>query len=383
MLYKKFGNTGIMLSTLGFGGMRFPMTKNAQDKSIVDYDKAVPLLHRAFELGVNYVDTAPYYCDSDSETAVGMALKGWRDKIYLSTKNPIEDTSGIHWRERLERSLKKLDTDYIDFYHMWGINLETFRDSIDVPDGPIEAARKALDEGLIRHLSFSFHDAPENMIPIIDSGYFSSVLLQYNLLDRANEKSLEYAAKKGLGTVIMGPVAGGRLGSPSEVIRKLINRDVKSTAEMALRFVLANPSAHVALSGMENIEMLEENARVASIEGPLTADELTQVENMLAENKRLAELYCTGCRYCMPCPQGINIPHVFGVMNNHRVYGLTDHARGEYARLCIDMDKRSEDWHKEQGVDASHCIECGQCEEKCPQHLKIVQQLKETHSVLG
>jgi predicted aldo/keto reductase-like oxidoreductase len=369
------------MSALGFGAMRLPVTETAGVKH-VDYDKAVPMMQRAFELGVNYIDTAPYYCEKDSEVAVGKALKGWRDKVYLSTKNPVEDDSADHWRERLEGSLKKLDVDYIDFYHMWGIGIEKFRTMIDIKGGPIDAAKKALDEGLIKHLSFSFHDDAKNMIPIIDSGYFSSVLCQYNLLDRANEESIAHATEKGLGVVIMGPVGGGRLGTPSEAIKGLVDKNVQSTAEMALRFVLANPNVSVALSGMSEMAHVEENAKVASIEGPLTDAELAHVAKMLEENKRLAELYCTGCKYCMPCPQGINIPHVFGLMNYHRVYGLTDYAKKQYEGLYTPIDERS-GWSKEDGLDASKCVECGQCEEKCPQHLKIIAQLKETHDVLS
>lgn len=381
MVYKEFGNTGIKLSQLGFGAMRLPMTET-NGKKHVDYDLAVPLLQRSFELGVNYVDSAPYYCESDSEVAVGKALKGWRDKVYLSTKNPIENNSGADFRARLESSLTKLDTDYIDFYHMWGINLGAFRDNIDVPDGPLSAAIKAKEEGLIKHISFSFHDKAENMIPIIDSGAFESVLCQYNLLDRSNEASIDYAHSKGLGVVIMGPVGGGRLGAPSDMIKSLIGREVKSTAEMALRFVIANPSVNVALSGMQNLAMLEENVKVASIDGPLTDDERAQVLSMLEENKRLAELYCTGCKYCMPCPQGINIPRVFEIMNYHRVYKLTDHAKNEYSNLYTPMEQRTEPWQKEWGQPADVCVECGACEEKCPQHLSIIAQLKETHETM-
>ena len=259
MIFREFGKTGISMSLLGFGAMRLPMRDAGENyKKNVDYDKAVPLMQRSFELGVNYIDTAPYYCNSDSEKAVGMALKGWRDKVYLSTKNPVEDADAGNWRKRLDASLRKLDTDYIDFYHLWGINLKKFRNTIDIEGGPISAARQALDEGLIKHLSFSFHDAPANMFPIIDSGYFSSVLCQYNLIDLSNAEAIAYARKKGLGTVVMGPVGGGRLGVPSGVIQKLLSeRKLESTAEMALRFVMANPDVDIVLSGMENIAMLE------------------------------------------------------------------------------------------------------------------------------
>ena len=380
MQYKTFGKTGISMSALGFGAMRLPMDEKGEK---VDYEKATPIIHEAFELGVNYIDTAPGYCNEDSEVAVGKALKGWRDKVYLATKNPIQDASGDNWRKRLEGSLVKLDVDFIDFYHMWGIGLETFREKVDVPDGPVEAAMKALDEGLIKHLSFSFHDSKaQNMKPIIDSGYFSSVLLQYNFLDRSNEEMIEYAAGKGLGVVAMGPVGGGRLGAPSKELRNIMGREVHSTAETALRYVLANPNVHVALSGMENAAMVTENAKVASIKGTLTKDELANIERMMVENKKLSDLYCTGCNYCLPCPQKVNIPLVFQYMNYHRVYGITDFAKKEYAFMDTPFEDRPQQWMIDRGYNAAKCTACGVCEKKCPQNLKIIEQLKETDKTL-
>jgi predicted aldo/keto reductase-like oxidoreductase len=375
VLYKEFGKTGIQLSTLGFGAMRLPMIEG-HGESTIDEEKAIPMMHRAFELGVNYIDTAPYYCEKQSEIAVGKALKGWRDKIYLSTKNPIEDDSGAHYRERLEKSLRNLDTEYIDFYHMWGISLEAFRNNIDKKDGPIEAAFQAKEEGLIKHISFSYHDKPENFSPIVDSGYFESVLMQYNLLDRSNELNIDYAQGKGLGVVIMGPVGGGRLGAPSPVIRELLQGKAKSTAETALRFVLSNTNVNVALSGMSTIEMVEENAAIASKSGHLTESEKARVLEMMNENKKLAELYCTGCNYCQPCPQEINIPHIFSLMNYHKVYGLTAYATNEYQQLV-----KGKTWVKSKVV--TDCLECGACETKCPQKLEIIRQLKETHKMLA
>jgi predicted aldo/keto reductase-like oxidoreductase len=374
MIYKEFGKTGVKVSALGFGAMRLPMIEK-EGKKYVDEDKAIQIIHKAFELGVNYIDTAPYYCESLSEAAVGKALKGWRDKVYVATKNPIENASGDDFRKRLEKSLKNLDVDSIDFYHMWGINWKAYKDNIDVPNGPLQAAYRAKEEGLIKHMSFSFHDAPENMLKIIDTGNFETVLCQYNLLDRANEASIAHAQEKGLGVVIMGPVGGGRLGAPSTIIQEMLKGKAKSTAEMALRFVLANPNVTVALSGMSTIEMVEENAAVASIPGTLTNEELKKVEEMLAENRRLSELYCTGCNYCMPCPSGVNIPHIFRLMNYNRVYGLKDYASDEYAKL-LDVNNKI-------GQAASICLECGACESKCPQHLEIINQLKQSHAALS
>jgi len=375
MKYNSFGNTGIQMSALGFGAMRLPMIGEGESRQIND-ELAIPLMQKAFDMGINYIDTAPYYCDKLSEQAVGKALKGYRDKVYLSTKNPIENTSADDWLKRLESSLTKLDTDYIDFYHFWGINLKGFLEWEKLDNGPLQAAQKALDQGLIKHLSFSYHDSPENFRYIIDSGRFQSVLIQYNLLDRSNEENIAYAKEKGLGTVIMGPVAGGRLGAPSDVIQGLLANKPASTAEMALRFVLSNPNVDIALSGMSDLSMLEENAKIASLEGHLSPEEVTQVNAMMEENKKLAKLYCTSCDYCKPCPQDINIPHIFNMMNNHRVYGLTEHAKNSYAIM-----QRGEGWVK--SADATKCIECGICEEKCPQKLPIIKQLKETHNTLG
>lgn len=374
MQYRKFGNTGVNISALGFGAMRLPQ-KQVDGQNVFDHEEGVKVIQRAFELGVNYVDTAPYYCNSESEIIVGKALKGWRDKVYVSTKNPIEDDSGIHYRDRLETSLKKLDIEYIDFYHMWGIGWEAYETQITAKDGPLAAALKAKEEGLIKHLSFSFHDAPENMIKLIDTGYFETVLCQYNLLDRSNEAAIAYAAEKGLGVVIMGPVGGGRLGAPSEVIHNLIPGGVKSSAETAIRFVLANHGVTCALSGMENIAMVEENVRIASNDQPLNQAELEAVNAAMEENRKLAELYCTGCNYCMPCPKEVNIPLNFQLMNYHRVYKLEEYAKQQYNMIG------SVEWM--HGKKADECVECGICEEKCPQKIQIRKQLKDTAALLG
>lgn len=376
MQYTEFGKTGIQVSRLGFGCMRFP-SREVDGRKVFDEEESIRMMHRAMELGVNYFDTAPGYCEKQSEIIVGKALKGRRDKAYLSTKYPSEEASGDDLERKLETSLKKLDTDYIDFYHMWGISLKTFVERLDTPDGPMARARKLRDAGVIRHISFSFHDAPENMIEIIQrgEGVFASVLCQYNLLDRANEDAIAYAHEQGLGVTIMGPVGGGRLGAPSKVIQDLLPGKVQSSAEMALRFVMNNKNVNIALSGMSSMDMVEENAAVASNMEPLTPEEEARIAASLEENRRLADLYCTGCNYCMPCPKGINIPEIFKMMNYHRVYGLTKFARDNYARIG------KEPWLNFQ--NAAACVQCGACEKKCPQHLHIREQLRAAHEALG
>jgi predicted aldo/keto reductase-like oxidoreductase len=360
MQYRDFGKTRVKVSLLGFGCMRLPE----------DEKEAVAIMRRGYELGINYYDTAPGYCDGRSEPYVGKALKGIRDKVYLSTKNPIRDASGENFKKRLDDSLQLLDTDYIDFYHMWGLNLKAFEELVMAPNGPMQAAERLREDGIIRHISFSFHDKPESLLRIIDSGRFETMLVQYNILDRANEPGIAHAHDKGLGVAIMGPVGGGRLAAPSERIRSMIPGGTKTTSEMALRFVMSNHNVSTVLSGMGAMQQVEENAAIASRDEPLTTEERERVTEILAENKRLCELYCTGCKYCMPCPNEVNIPNIFELVNYYRVWGLEDFAREHYAQIG------------KEGHDATLCVECGECEDKCPQKLHIIDQLKEAHKTL-
>ena len=375
MQYRPFGNTGVNISTLGFGCMRLPEIQKEDGSWEVDQKKTDAMLMRAYELGVNYFDTALYYCHSNSEIAVGKALKPIRDKVYISNKCPLELVKEPgDFRKTLETSLKKLDTPYVDFYHFWGINQKTFDEKI-VPMGLIAEAQKLKEEGLIRHISFSFHDSPEALKHIIDNGEgLESVLLQYNLLDRANEEMIQYAAKKGLGVVVMGPVGGGRLAAPTELAAKL-GTEAVNTYELAFKFVLGNPGVCCALSGMQTIDMVEQNAVVASLENPMSEDEWRRVGESLENLKKFSELYCTGCGYCQPCPKGINIPKIFQAYTYLNVYGLKDLAKNTWNGYLTN--------EKNPGVSPAECINCGYCERKCPQHLKVRELLKKVEGVLS
>jgi len=375
MQYRPYGNQDIQLSALGFGCMRLPM----EDGHVLE-EPSIEMIRHAIDSGVNYVDSAYGYCGSESEIVLGKALQdGYREKVYLATKNPKYDQDGSIWRAALDDQLQRLQTDYIDFYHQHGLNWKAYQDLKPVKGGPFDQFQRALDEGLIKHRVFSFHDKAENLFPLVDTGEFDGVLLQYNLLDRSNEAGLAYAAGKGMGVVVMGPVGGGRLGQPSAEIAKLIPGGVKSTAEAAIRFVLANPNVTCALSGMTKLPDVVENLQTASREEALSAAEKAHLQTMMEENKKLAELYCTGCDYCLPCPNNVAISENFRIMNYHRVYGLTDHAKEQYRRL---ERKRVS---KEERVDARAvvCVECGECIEKCPQNIPIIDQLKEVHATLG
>ena len=373
MQYRQFGNTGVSVSTLGFGCMRFPERQLEDGTWEVEQEKVNAMLMRAYELGVNYFDSAYFYCHQNSETAIGKALKSVRDKVYLSTKCPMdmvkkpEDFEAI-----LDTSLARLDTNYVDFYHFWSINRKVFDEKI-LGLGLLEKAQELKKKGKIRHISFSFHDTPDALKYIIDNGVgLETMLVQYNLLDRSNEEMIRYAREKGLGVAVMGPVGGGRLAAPTELSQKLGSGSLP-TYELALRFVLGNPNVCVALSGMQTEEMVVQNAAVASLECPMTEDQWQQAGQAMEDLKKFSELYCTGCGYCQPCPKKVNIPLIFQIYTYHNVYGLREAAKNAWNRYLADPNFTT----------SKECADCGYCERKCPQHLKIREQLKKVETVLN
>lgn len=374
MLYRPLGRTGVKLSVLGFGTGHLPEVEDGGHRRI-DVESAVKLMHRAFALGINYVDTAYGDHGGESERIVGQALKGWRNKIYLSTKSPsyLVKKPGDFFRY-LEEQLKRLEVDFIDFYHLHGIGYNSCLE-IESKAGWLEEAQKAKEEGLIKHISFSLNAPPEDLKKLVDMGIFSSVLCRYNLLDRKNEEAIHYVARKGIGVLVMEPFGGGKVIGLPDKFREQISSRVQNNVEMALRFVLTNPDVTCALSGMTNLEMLEENIFYAGNPDPLPSRELEKIERLLNNLRKKADVYCTGCEYCLPCPQDVNIPYIFELYTYLRVYELEDYARKMYAKI------ESDPWIK--GKNALACFECGLCEQKCPQMIEIRTQLKEAHRLLS
>jgi len=365
MQYRNFGRSNVSLSTLGFGAMRLPQ----------DADEAVSVIHRALDQGVNYIDTAPGY--GESELRVGRAIATYPGpKPYISTKNPLTDNTAAGWRERLEKSLERLGVGCIDFYQaVHGLNWSAWEDSFS-KSGALQEALKAKDEGLIGHICFSFHDTSENLIKLIDLGVFEGFTAQYNLLDRSLEKAFHHAADKGLGVIVMGPIGGGRLIQPSENLQQVMGGESCHTPRIALKFVLSHPAVTCAISGMSSKQMVDENCTSAAEAHLLSAEEWSQIQRQADELHKLSELYCTGCGYCTPCPNDVNIPENFRLMNLSQVWGQTDSARKQYAKLADSADKK-------RGKQASECLMCGECEPKCPQQIPIMQQLKATAEILG
>ena len=376
MIYRRLGRTGLQVSQLGFGAMRLPM-KNAEGSQTVDRELALPMFMRAFENGLNYIDTAVGYCNQDSQRVVGEAVKMWNSRgkpgypIIISTKNPYYGDDEKTWWTNLENSLDRLGMQSIDIYNHHGLNWKRYQ--FDVEPHMAKWMQKAKDQGLIQHISCSFHDSNEALVKIIDTGYVESITLQYNLLNRELEPGIAYAKEKNVGIVVMGPVGGGRLGSSSDVLAKLVP-GIERVPELALRFVLSNPGVTLALSGMSTLQQVEENTQTASDRvslSPADTQAIRQHSERLAE---MAKLYCTGCKYCMPCAQDVNIAHIFELYNLAQIYGLWEVARGDYASFPTSP------WVG--GKRANECIECGDCEEKCPQHIRICEQLKAAHAAL-
>jgi len=390
MIYRDFGNTGKKISALGFGCMRLPELKIAEmseeekkaresrswyenqrdDTWIVDEEKAIPMLKAAYDAGVNYFDTAQFYCHFKSQATLGKAVKLMdRDKVMVATKIPMNEVNNTSdFRRMLELQLGLLDMNYIDFYHLHGLSKDSFDEKV-MGYGLKKEVEKALDEGLIKHISFSYHGDVKDVPYVVDTfEIFSSALLQYNLLDRSNESNIDYLAKKGIGIVVMGPIGGGRLSVPSELSGKLLGQNF-STPELALRFVLGNKNVSCALSGMGDMEMLTSNLAIANMEEPMKKEDFAKATLMMEELKKFSDLYCTGCNYCMPCPKEINIPHIFNAYTYHNVYSLSAQAKNM--------------WNQKRGAELSECTGCGVCNEKCPQGIDVVAKLKEVEGILS
>lgn len=374
MQYRTYGKTGIKLSALGFGAMRLPEITTS-GKPEVDEEKAIQIIRRGFELGINYIDTAYIYHGGQSEVVVGKAIHDLRDQIILSSKSPghLVKKSG-DYRRILEEQLSRLQQNYLDLYYFHGINYRNFMET-EKKAGWLKEAEQAKSEGLIKHITFSFHGPANELKQLVDLGIFSGVLCQYNILDRSNEEAIAYAHDKGLGVTIMGPVGGGRIAGLPDKIRQEVNLPAENNVELALRFVLANPNVTCTLSGMGSLTMVEQNVKYVSNSEPLKPQEVEAINQLMQKYRKMADLYCTGCKYCQPCPHGIDIPFIFDLFNYYQVYGIKEYATQNYANIGL------EPWLPKLKADA--CTECGACESKCPQKIKIREQLKEAHRVLS
>jgi predicted aldo/keto reductase-like oxidoreductase len=377
MLYRRFGRTDEHVSNLGFGCMRLPVVDG--DSARIDEEQAGAMVRRAIEGGVNYLDTAYGYHGGESERFLGRLLKdGLRDQVFLATKLR---SWVIERRDEFDRfldeQLAKLQTDRIDMLMLHGLSAAHWPRLREL--GAAEFFDAAVADGRIRYPGFSFHDKTEVLREIVDGYDWVFCMVQYNLLDvekQAGTEGVLYAAERGLAVNVMEPLRGGQLANhvPPEVQAVWDGApERRSPVEWALRFVWDHPEVNVVLSGMSTLEQVEENLRLADLGAPgnLTAGDRARVAEARAAYEGRIRIQCTDCGYCMPCPQGVNIPRNFSIYNNGWLFDNLAEAAGTY-RNQLKPEER-----------AAACIQCGECLEKCPQHLEIPDLLEQVEAAFA
>ncbi|MFY1112163.1 MAG: aldo/keto reductase [Methanosarcinaceae archaeon] len=371
MLYRKLGKTGEKVSILGYGSMRLPVIDGAVDN--IDEEKAIELLRYAIDHGVNYVDAAYSYHGGKGEVFLGKALAdGYREKVHLATKLSCKRVNCKEDMDRfLNEQLEKLRTDCIDFYLLHAVKKSYWEKMKKF--GVFEFLERARAAGKIKYTGFSFHDDLDVFKEVLDAYPWDLCQIQFNYLDedfQAGVEGLKYAGEKGVAVVIMEPLRGGNLASkvPEEAKKVWDRARIKrSPAEWAFRYLWNYPEISVVLSGMSEMGHLEENLRIADegLPNSLSPEEKSLIAEVKEIYKARIKVNCTGCKYCIPCPQGVNIPRNLGYLND--VYMLDDvkNARFQYGVLLAPEEK------------AGNCVECGECEEVCPQGISIREMLKE------
>jgi predicted aldo/keto reductase-like oxidoreductase len=382
MQYRQFGQLDFQVSALGFGAMRLP---TVDDK--INEAEATRMIRYAIDHGVNYVDTAYPYHDGTCETFLSRALSdGYREKVKLATKLPSwEIKTASDFDKYLDIQLERLQLDYVDFYLLHSLNKDHWPKLRDL--GVREWAEKAIAAGRFRYLGFSFHDDHDTFKQIIDDYNWTMCQIQYNYMDVENQagiKGLQYAASKGIAVVIMEPLLGGKLVGPPLPIKSIWNGAARERTPVAwaLQWLWNQPEVSVVLSGMSAMEQVEENVALASAfsNGTLTADELALYDQVRAKYQELIAIPCTSCGYCMPCPQGVDIPGNFGSYNEGIMFDKPEASRGHYGWLKFAYEEQG---IFEHDVRAAQCIQCGECEGKCPQGIPISEWMPVIHQALG
>jgi len=369
MRYKNFSKLGIDCSVLGLGTMRLP---TIAESNAIDEIEAIKLIRSAIDKGINYVDTGYMYHNGKSEKIIGKALQdGYRTKIYLADKMPIwevnryEDIDKIFYEQ-----LDRLHTDNIDFYLIHNINSKVWADFKKY--NLFSWLENKRDKGFIKYIGFSFHHTFELFEEVIKAHNWDFCQIQYNYANenyQAGTKGFELAEKLEIPVIIMEPLLGGSLVNlPDDVLTKWKQKKINHVST-ALQWLWEKNNTHVVLSGMSNVEQLDENIVSANTTNPLseTQKELIKITLNALNNESLIK--CTNCKYCIDCPKSINIPYLFELYNNHLLTIGSDIPTSRLTYNAIDNVKQ-----------ADNCIACGKCEQHCPQKIEIIDSLKKTHN---
>jgi len=356
MIYKNYGTTGKKVSALGFGGMRFA--------DIDAVDKNVEMMVEAARGGINYFDTAPAYFGIKSEEVYGRGLKAIRDEgyeHYVATKTFKSKPDEI--RQEIEGQLERLQVDVIDFYHVWCItNLENWQQR--KKDGVLDEFIKLKEEGLIKHICVSSHLIGDEIKQLLMEDIFEGVLFGYSAYNfHTRQAAFDAVKARNLGAVVMNPLGGGLIPDNPELFKFLKNDDSESIVQAALRFLFAHDGISVALAGFSNLDQIRD-ALAAANDFPVLSKE--RIEEIKASASASFEGICTGCQYCDNCPEGIQIPKYMDAYNQ-KILGGNETSINNRLKWHWDMDKEA----------AGTCVECGQCETDCTQHLPIISRLKE------
>jgi len=377
--YRPVGDTGVMVSALGIGTMRFKSRENAAE-----------IIERELELGLTYCDIGSAYSykafDDNAETWVGAAIAGKdRSKMALSAKaqprkgEPQVDRGlGINSRDQMaqciENSLKRVGVEHFDFYQLWDMSAQDhFEAGCEGDDSPLTAMREAREQGLVKHMGFTSHGSADDILSWLQQvPDFRFVTVYYNFNDRYPERVLDYCLDNGIGVAIMGPLRGGLLTGESDVFAEMLPELAgMPVQEIALRFLLGSPAVSTVISGMNEIAHVEENARVASLEDPMPAE---QRERFIGAFRRFSQGQdlCTACRYCAgKCPEGLYVPHLLGLLQLNDVFGI--HTADDQIRGLAGNER----------ANPAKCVACGACIEACPQDLDIPGRMERLTVVIA
>lgn len=362
MIYKNYGKTGKKVSAVGFGGMRFDITRSNEENA--------ELLQYANSKGINYFDTAPGYCSDKSEDIFGLALKNMPGEFLVSTKGmpTTFDTAGKA-KDAVKRSLERLGVPKINFYHIWCLRKMEHYDLAMKAGGQYEGLLQCKEEGLIDHIVFSSHQPGKEVKQILDDGKMDGVLLGMNILNFPYRwEGVTAAYESGYGVVAMNPLGGGAIPTHEKEL-SFLSENGETPTEAALRFVISCPQISVALNGFTTKEQIDMACRIADMAVPFSDRDLERIKSRLGENMNAA---CTACGYCWDCPKGIPVPSYMQVYNEKQMFGAGEEK-------ILKTLKNDLTWGRLVGrkAGAADCIECGNCENACTQHLPIIDRLKE------